>query len=159
MLSQREVDTLRDTAFTPSERIVAFEQFLNDREKQLQQFTARRHSHTDYGGDMHDVLDQFGQIVDELNDNLDEYSRAHRDVRKVLPKLEQLTEHWAASLAAPADNDAYNIVRRIALDNLKDTRQITGQMQTELAAYFKAHPDAEQAEKRRNADPHAVRSE
>lgn len=157
VLSQKEVDTLRDTAFVPSDRIAAFTTFLNDREKEIQNLTTKRRGHTDYGGDMHDLLDQFGQIADELNDNLDEYSKQHRDVRKALPKLLQAIDHWTATLNSTTDNDAYNIVRRIAVDNIKDTREIVEAMQTELAAYFKAHPEAEKAEKVRNGNPHAVR--
>ncbi len=159
VLSQKEVDTLRDAAFTPNDRVMAFQQFLEDRVKQVQTLTAKRRGHTDYGGDMHDVLDQIGQIADELNDNLDEYSRFHRDVRKALPKLLEATDRWTATLSAVADNDAYNIVRRIALDNLKDTHEVAGALQTDLAAYFKAHPEAEKAEKKRGTDPHAVRPE
>ena len=108
---------------------------------------------------MHDALDSFGQIVDELNDNLDEYSRQHRDVRKALPKLLKAIDEWSATLSSASDNDAYNVVRKIALDNLKDTREITQQLQTDLDAYFKAHPEALKDEKKRNADPHAVRPE
>ena len=157
--SQKEVDTLRDAAFVPSDRILAFEQFLNDREKHIAELIRGRRGHTDYGGDMHEAIDGFGQIVDELNDNLDEFSRAHRDVRKVLPKLLQATVHWSETLQSAADNEAYNVVRRIALDNLKDTHEIAQGLQTELDAYFKAHPEAEKAEKKRSADPHAVRPE
>ena len=159
VLSQKEIDTLRDAAFVPGERVLAFEQFLNDREKRIAELITKRHGHTDYGGDMHDAVDQFGQIVDELNDNLDEYSRAHRDVRKVLPKLLQAIDHWSATLKSATDNEAYDVVRRIALDNLKDTHEITQGLQTALDAYFKAHPEAEKAEKKRTTDPHAVRPE
>ncbi len=159
VLSQKEVDLLRDAAFSPVDRIAAFEQFLNDRQKRIQELVTKRHGHTDYGGDMHDALDQFGQIVDELNDNLDEYSRQHRDVRKALPKLLKAAGDWSATLSSASDNEAYNVVRKIALDNLKDTREITQQLQTDLDAYFKAHPEALKEEKKRNADPHAVRPE
>lgn len=159
VLSQKEVDTLRDTAFVPANRVLAFTQFLNDRQRRIDELVRRRHGHTDYGGDMHDTLDQFGQIVEELNDNLDEYSRQHRDVRKALPKLLQAADRWTASLNATDPNDAYNVVRRLALDSLKDTQEIAKGLQTDLDAYFKAHPEAEKAEKKRNADPHAVRPE
>jgi len=159
VLSQKEVDTLRDTAFVPTDRIAAFGQFLTDRQKHIADLIAKRHGHTDYGGDMHDAIDQFGQIVDELNDNLDEYSRAHRDVRKALPKLLKVVDEWTATLNSAAPNDAYNVVRKIALDNLKDTREIAGQLQTDLDAYFKAHPEALKEEKKRNSNPHAVRPE
>lgn len=156
-LSQKEVDKLRDAAFVPVDRIFTFETFLNDRQRRIDELLAKRRGHTDFGGEMHDAIDQFGAIVDELNDNLDEYSRHHRDVRKALPKLLEATDRWAAALKAPSDNEAYDVVRRIALDNLKDTREIAQTLQTELDAYFKAHPEEEKAEKKRNADPHAVR--
>lgn len=159
VLSQKEVDTLRDTAFTPSDRVVAFEQFLNDRQKRIQELVSKRHGHTDYGGDMHDAIDQFGQIADELNDNLDEYSRLHRDIRKTLPKLLKAADDWIATLQSASDNEAYNVVRRIAVDNVRDTREIAQGLQTDLDAYFKAHPEAEKAEKKRDADPHATRPE
>lgn len=158
-LSQKEVDILRDAAFTPNDRIVAFQQFLTQRQKRVQDLMAHRRGHTDYGGDMHDALDQFSQIADELNDNLDEYSRQHRDVRKVLPKLLQAIDDWNATLTAVPEGEAYNVVRRLAVDNLKDTREIAQQLQTDLDAYFKAHPEALKEEKKRSADPHAVRPE
>ena len=157
-LSQREIDNLRDAAFVPSDRITVFEQILDDRQKQVDSLLARRKGHTDFAGDMHDLLEQFGGIADELNDNLDEYSRHHRDVRKVLPKLIQATERWSTSLRAPADNEAYSVVRRIALDNVKDTRELATTLQTDLEAYFKTHPDAAKEEKKRSNDPHAVRN-
>ncbi len=158
-LGQKEVDSLRDAAYVPSDRIVTFEQILNDREKRLNELLAKRKGHTDYPGEMHDLLEQFGAIADELNDNLDEYSRNHRDVRKALPRLVQATERWSTSLRSPAEDEAYAVVRRIAVDNVKDTRELATQLGPELDAYFKAHPEAEKAEKKRAGDPHAVHTE
>lgn len=155
-LTQQEVDTLRDAAFVPTERILTFQHILDDREKRIEELLARRKGHTDFAGEMHDVMEQFGQIDDELNDNLDEYARQHRDVRKALPKLVQATERWSTALRSPADNEAYGVVRRIAVDNVKDTRDLAQALGTDLEAYFKAHPEAEKAEKRRDTDPHAV---
>ena len=159
MLSQREVDALRDAAFVPQDRIGVFENILNDREKRVDELLAKRKGHTDFGREIHDALDQFSAIADELNDNLDDYSRRHRDVRKMLPKLIEATERWSTALRAPADDPAYAVVRRIALDNVKDTRDIAQTLQTDLDIYFKAHPDAEKAEKVRSGDPHAVHGE
>lgn len=158
VLSQREVDALRDSAFVPSDRITTFERFLDERKKRIDELLSKRKGHTDYGSEMHDALEQFGAIVDELNDNLDEYSHHHRDVRKVLPKLIESTERWTTALNAPGDNEAYSVVRKIAVDNLKDTRELAQALQTDLDAYFKAHPEAEKEEKKRTSDPHAVRN-
>ncbi len=157
-LSQREVDQLRDTAFAPADRIKLFTDILNSREKRLEDLLAKRRRHTDFPGEMHDVLEQFGAITDELNDNLDDYSRRHRDVRKALPKLIEATERWSTALRTAGEDESYNVVRRIALDDVKDTRGLAESLGTDLEAYFKAHPEAAAEEKKRNADPHAVRN-
>ena len=159
VLSQREVDSLRDAAFVPGERLLTFMRILDERDGQIRTLLAKRRGHTDFGGDMHDVLDQFGQIADELNDNLDEYSRNHRDVRKVLPKILEASDRWSTTLRSPVENEAYGVVRRIALDNVKDTHDLAQALGPELDAYYKAHPEAEAQEKRRTADPHAVHGE
>lgn len=159
VLSQREVDSLRDAAFMPVDRVITFERILNDRQKRVEELLSKRRGHTDFAGEMHDVLDQFGAIADELNDNLDEYSRRHRDVRKTLPKLIEATERWSTALRTPVDDQAYAVVRRIALDNIKDTRELAESLQTDLDAYFKAHPEAEKEEKKLYANPHAVHGE
>ena len=153
------MDDLRDAAFVPGDRIVTYSRILDDRAKRLEELLARRRGHTDYAGEMHDALEQFGAIADELNDNLDEYSRNHRDVRKVLPKLLQAAERWSTTLRSPAEDEAYGVVRRIALDNVKDMREIAEKLGPDLEAYFKAHPEALKEEKRRSDDPHAVHGE
>lgn len=156
-LSQQEIDQLRDAAFLPTERLRVFTEILNSREKRLEDLLARRRHHTDFPADMHDVLEQFGTITDELNDNLDDYNRRHRDVRKALPKLIEATERWSTALRTAEENDAYNVVRRIALDDVRDTKALAGSLRTDLDAYFKAHPEAEALEKKQAVDPHAVR--
>ena len=158
-LSQREVDDLRDAAFEPVARIKVFTTILNNRQKRIEDLQTKRRSHTDYPEDMHDVLDQFAKIIDELNDNLDDYNRRHRDVRKELPKLIESTGRWSSTLSAVGENDAFKVVRRIAVDSVKDTTDLASSLQTELTAYFTAHPEAAAEEKRRSLDPHAVHGE
>jgi hypothetical protein len=154
MLSEAEVDNLRDAAYVPMDRVRVYMRILNDREKELDDLMKQRHG-TDFASDVHDVLDQMGSIADELNDHLDEDNSNHRDLRKVLPKLVQATERWSTSLRAPVNDERYDIVRKVALDNIKDTRDLAQQMETEQDAYFKAHPEAAKEEKERRENPHA----
>ena len=154
-LSEREVDTLRDAAFVPADRIFAYTTILNTREKLIEDLVAKPH-HLTYARDLHDYMEQFAAIVDELNDNLDDYRDKHRDLRKALPKLVQATERWSTSLRAPEEKQEYKIVRRLALDALKDTRELAESLEVSQAEYFKAHPEAAKAEKDRVANPHAI---
>lgn len=149
-LSEAEVEALRESAYIPMERMRAFEKILDAREKTIETLLAKPNRPA-FASDMHDALEQFGQIADEFNDNLDELGKAHRDVRKELPKLIKDTERWASALRSPAENDAYSIVKKIALDNVKDMREIVEQMQAEEEAYFKAHPEKVAEEKARVA--------
>jgi hypothetical protein len=149
-MSDAEVETLREAAPIPLDRIAAYVMILNDREKSIDTLLAKPHR-AGFGEDMHDAIQEFGAIADELNDNLDEYSSGRRDVRKALPKLIAATERWSTALRATGEDDKYKVVRRIALDTVKDMHDLAMQMQTDLGAYFKEHPEAVKAEKARAA--------
>lgn len=150
-MSQKEIEALRDAAYIPNERVLTYMKILNTREQEITDLLSKPRR-VGFNQDMHDLLDQFAAITDEFNDNLDEYQSKHRDIRKALPKLVTAIERWSTTLRAPADDQTYNIVRKMALDSLKDMRDTATSMETEQAAYFKAHPDAEKLEKQR-ADP------
>jgi hypothetical protein len=127
---------------------------LDTREQEIQGLLSKPRR-PGFSQDMHDLLDQFAAITDEFNDNLDEYQSKHRDVRKALPKLVNSIERWSTTLRAPADDQTYNIVRKMALDALKDMHDTATGLVTEQAAYFKAHPDAAKTEKERSDPQHA----
>jgi len=150
-MSQKEIESLRDAAYIPNDRVITFIKILNTREQEIEELLAKPRR-PGFDQDMHDLLDQFASIADEFNDNLDEYSSKHRDIRKSLPKLVSAIERWQTTLRAAGDDAAYNVVRKMALDSLKDMRDTAEAAQTEQAAYFKAHPDAAKLEKER-ADP------
>jgi hypothetical protein len=153
-LTAKEVESLRDAAYVPVERIGAYINILDDRERIIDSLLAKPR-HVTFNQDMHDVLDQFASISDELNDNLDELNGKHRDLRKVLPKLVRATEQWTTALRAPGDDETYKVVRRSALDAVKDMHDMALEMEASEEAYFKEHPDAAKKEKERVNNPHA----
>ena len=150
-MSQKEIESLRDAAYIPNDRVLTFMKILNTREQEIQDLLSKPRR-PGFNQDMHDLLDQFAAIADEFNDNLDEYQSKHRDVRKALPKLVSAIERWSTTLRTPADDQTYNIVRKMALDSLKDMHDTATSMQSDLATCFKAVLDAEKLEKER-ADP------
>src|ERR1700733_8906688 len=85
-LSEGEIEQLREAAYVPNDRVLIFIKLLDVRNKAIQELYA----HPRKPGreqDTHDLLEQFTNIADELNDNLDDYGPHHRDIRKALPKL------------------------------------------------------------------------
>jgi hypothetical protein len=153
-MSQKEIEALRDAAYIPNDRVLTYVKILDTREQEITTLLSKPRR-PGFNQDMHDLLDQFAAIADEFNDNLDEYQSKHRDIRKSLPKVVSSIERWSTTLRTPADDQTYNIVRKMALDSLKDMRDTATSLQTEQEAYFKAHPDAEKLEKQRSDTNHA----
>ena len=138
-LSDAEVDKLRDTAYFPPERVMAFVGFLDQRTREIDRLdTGKRQPGREE--DIHDMLEQFTSIADDLEDNLDDYGQHHRDIRKVLPKLIAATERWRTSLKSPPDHESYNVSRKLALESLDDIRDSVTKLIDEQKAWFLAHP-------------------
>lgn len=138
-LSAAEVEILRDKAPDPPERILAFVDFLNDRTRAVDKLTTlkRRPGREQ---DIHDMMEQFTSIANDLDDNLDEYGKAHKDLRKVLPRLIAATERWSTALKSPPDHDAYNISRKLALEAVSDIHESAHALVESQKAWFLAHP-------------------
>ena len=140
-LSEGEVEQLRDSAYFPSDRILVFIKLLDARNKKIQDLFAhpRRPGREQ---DTHDLLEQFTNIADELNDNLDDYGPHHRDIRKALPKLLDATERWSSNLKQPPENPVYDLSRKLALESIRDIREEVTRLVEEQKAWFAAHPPA-----------------
>ena len=143
-MSESEIDQLRDAAYVPADRIAVFIKILDLRTANLQALASkpRRPGRED---DLHEIFQQFASIIDELNDNLDDYGPRHRDLRKQLPKLLEATDRWATALRTPPDSDVYKVSRALALEGVQDTRDETNKLIEEQKAWFAAHPPAKDA--------------
>jgi len=138
-MSDAEIDRLRDVAPYPPQRVLLFISYLDQRTKAIEKLdTGQRHPGREE--DIRDLMNQFASISDDLDDNLDDYSRRHLDVRKVLPKLISATERWATMLRTPAEDDRYKVARTLALTSLADVKDSAEKMAVEQKQYFLAHP-------------------
>lgn len=138
-LSEAEEDQVRDAAIDPARRVTVYQAIIETRIKRIQDVLAntRAQGRRD---DIRENMDEITGLVDELQDNLEEYEHAHRDLRKPLPKLLDATLRWESVLKQPPDNDAYNLVRKLALESVADIKKQAGEMIPAELAYFKAHP-------------------
>jgi hypothetical protein len=142
-LSEAEIEQLRDSAYIANDRVLVFVKFLDERAKAIQAAASgpRKPGREE---DLHDLMEQFTGIADELNDNLDEYGPAHRDLRKALPKLLAATERWATALKSPPENQAYTVSRKLALEAVRDLREECTRLIEEQRAWFVLHPPAKE---------------
>lgn len=138
-LSDAEIDKLRDVAPYPPQRLLLFISFLDERSKAIERLdTGQRHPGREE--DVRDLMNQFASISDDLDDNLDDYSRRHQDVRKVLPRLIAATERWGTMLRTPPEDERYTVARELALTSLADVQNSAEKMAVEQKQYFLAHP-------------------
>jgi hypothetical protein len=138
-LSEGEIEQLRESAYVANDRVLVFIKFLDARNKAIQDLFA----HPRKPGreqDTHELLEQFTDIADELNDNLDDYGPHHRDIRKALPKLLDATERWSSNLKQPPENTAYDLSRKLALEAIRDIREEATRLIEDQKAWFLAHP-------------------
>ena len=144
-MSEGEIEQLRESAYFPSDRILVFIKLLDARNKKIQDLYA----HPRKPGreqDTHDLLEQFTNIADELNDNLDDYGPHHRDIRKALPKLLDATERWSSNIKQPPDNATYDLSRKLALEAIRDIREEATHLVDDQKTWFAAHPPAKEPE-------------
>ena len=90
--------------------------------------------------DAHDLFEQVTSVADELDDNLDDYSHRHQDIRKALPKLLQATDRWATQLKTPPDNETYNVSRKLALEAIHDIHDAATKLLEHQKTWYLAHP-------------------
>ncbi len=138
-LSQKEEEDVRDAAAFPAQRVKVFQTIVDTRIERIQAVLAdvRAQGRRE---DIHQNMNEVAGLVAELEDNLEEYEAAHRDLRKPLPKLIEATEKWESVLKQPPDDDTYDITRRLALETVADVKAEAKEMLAAELKYFKEHP-------------------
>lgn len=101
-LTQPEIDQIRDASWEPQQRLKLYVQFARARLVKLEQ--ARGDPKTkDRAQQTHDLLDDFQQLYDELNDNIDTYVDRRNDIRKPLKQVIDADNEFQAKLRALKD--------------------------------------------------------
>jgi regulator of replication initiation timing len=128
-LSPEETDKLRDTAVEPNKRLKLYVEFARARVTSMEQVAADPKA-KDNPKQMHDLLEDFSILIDEISDNVDMFHGQHWDIRKALKlviegetefqlKLRKLSEPSGNPPAAD-QTDAYKFVLRDALESLNN---------------------------------------
>lgn len=102
-LTDKESDDLREAAQEPLKRIKLLVKFASERLDTVENIQDEAKSE-ERGARMHDSLDDFRQIIDELDDNLDDYSRKNSDLRKALNDVIEAESQFLSRLQAIKKN-------------------------------------------------------
>jgi predicted nucleic acid-binding Zn-ribbon protein len=140
-LNPLEADQLRDAAQEPSERLKLYIQFTRTRLAALEQMRADPKV-TDRGKQTHDRLQDFLDVYDELNDNIDTFVARKADLRKPLKTVLEADNEFQAKLralksSADAHKDEaaqYDFLLSNALDTIDSSVQDHRQLLDEQEA-------------------------
>ena len=101
-LTNPEIDQLRDTALEPDLRLKLYVTFARARLAALEQARSDPKT-TDRGQETHDRLQNFLDVYDEMNENIDTYVGRKSDLRKVLKTVIEADTEFQAKLRALKD--------------------------------------------------------
>ncbi len=156
-LNQPEIDQLRDTAQEPELRLKLYVKFARARLDAMAQARSDPKV-TDRGQQTHDRLQDFLDVYDELNDNVDTYANRKDDLRKALKAVIDADTEFQAKLRAlkdsatstPAETQKYDFLLNNALDTVDSSAQDHRQLlaEQEEAAKHKKPTKPRPAEER-----------
>jgi hypothetical protein len=151
-LTPPEIDQIRDTSWEPRERLKLYVEFARARLVKLEQMRGDPKT-TDRAKQTHDLLDDFQQLYDELNDNIDTYVERQDDIRKPLKLIIDADTEFDAKLRAlkdaagvpAAEASTYEFVLTNALDTVDsstdDHRKLLAD-QEDAAKHKKLHANS-----------------
>jgi hypothetical protein len=156
-LNQLEIDQLRDTAQEPDQRLKLYIKFARTRLDTIEQVRSDPKA-TDKGQQTHDRLQDFADVYDELNDNIDTFVDRKSDLRKALKSVIDADTEFQARLRAlkssataiPAETQKYEFLLNSALTTVdasaQDHRQLLAE-QDEAAKHKKPRKNAPEEER------------
>jgi len=126
-LNEKEVDQMRELADYPDKRLELMVSFARARMTSIDQLRANPKSATDRPMQIHDLLEDFSTLLDEIDDNVDMYASHKTDMRKGLRLLIEAESEWALKLrnlkqqSPPEELEQYSFVLANATDSVNDT--------------------------------------
>ncbi|MFC5863443.1 hypothetical protein ACFPT7_14150 [Acidicapsa dinghuensis] len=139
-LTDSEVEAVREAAVFPTERVKLYTKFLNERADKIRALTNRPKSGQRVLK-LDDDLQDFTALLDEANDNLDQYGDRHSDIRKALKPLSDDSSQWATILRALPGEPGFELSRKEAIEAEEDLADHAKRLLSEQDAYFATHKD------------------
>jgi len=134
-LTNEQVEQVRDTGDQPVQRIKLYMKFIEERTGEIHKLAADPRAQSP-NSQIHNLMEEFTRLADELQDNLDTYSDYHTDMRKTLKDLVERTAKWKTALQEPKPSADYDFARKTALDTADSTTDLAQKMLTDQEQYF-----------------------
>jgi len=145
-LTDAEVEKLREVADQPIERIKLFMTFIEQRTDAIAEMVGDTRIQNK-PPKIRKLLQEYTYLIDELQDNLDDYDQTHADIRKALKLLVPASKKWLDTVNKPPPDPVYDFPRKTAADASESLVDQAAKLQTDLDKYF-----AEQKKQKKEQD-------
>jgi len=141
-LTDAEVDQMREAADYPNKRLELLIKFTRQRVFEIESLRADTPG-AENDKKIHDLIEDFISLLDEIDDNIDMYASHNADMRKGLKLVIEADSEWQLKLrqvkekSPPDDLKQYSFVLLNAVDTVADsgkTARETLEEQNKLAA-------------------------
>jgi hypothetical protein len=126
-LNDKEIDQMREAADYPNKRLELMVAFARARLTSIEELRVDPDAGKDRAMQIHDRLQDFTTLLDEIDDNIDMYGSHKTDMRKGLKLVIEADSEWQLKLRklkeqSPAEEfDQYSFVLTNAIEAAKDT--------------------------------------
>ena len=126
-MTDAEVDQMREAADYPSKRLELMVRFAKERIAMIELLQPDSESAATRPKQIHDYLEDFISLLDEIDDNIDMYQSHQTDMRKGLKLVIEADSEWQLKLcqlkekAPPAELEHYSFVLSNAVDTVADS--------------------------------------
>jgi DNA phosphorothioation-dependent restriction protein DptG len=135
VLTERQTEDLREADDQPVEKLKLYLGYIDERTQELEKLNTNfRAQNRD--AEIHNLFQEFTQLADELQDNMDSFDEQHEDLRKGLKLILEKSERWPDVLNAPKPNPEYDFVRKTALEAAKSVHEDAQKLLDEQNDYF-----------------------
>ncbi len=134
-LTDAEVEKLREVADQPIERVKLFMTFIEQRTDAIAEMVTDTRIQNK-PPKIRKLLQEYTYLVDELQDNLDNYDDTHSDIRKALKDLVPASKKWLDIVNKPPPDPVYDFPRKTAADAAESLVEQTATLQTDQDKYF-----------------------
>ncbi len=145
-LTEAQVDKLRETGDDPPGRVKLYMEFIAQRTDAIAEMVGDTRIQNK-PPKIRTLLQEYTRLVDELQDNLDNYDEAHADIRKPLKELVPASKKWLDTVKQPPADPVYDFPRKTAVDASESLVEQVTKLQTDLDKYF-----AEQKKQKKEQD-------
>jgi hypothetical protein len=134
-LTDQQIEDVREAGDQPLQRIKLFVGYVDDRAKGIHTLNADPIAQNK-SLRLHNLMEEFTRLSDELQDNMDNFDQQHADLRKVLKEIVDKTGEWGTILNEPKPNSQYDFSRKTAIDANQSAHETATQMLADEIKYF-----------------------